>query len=194
MTHDELARRKPLWETLSDLFLDTETRWDLGRFAKACAVSGYDDEALERVFWGEVFPEALHNLLTVAGDWVSVSMNEQELIRRANHPSIPWLSRRAHGWMVEKEWLATRQVTKWFRAVPKEEWDGLQRALDLLGRRYFEDPARESGTASPKFVAPHVERMRAEWPRFEPVLRALRHDEEAPHDACAAAVRALLST
>ena len=61
MTKEELLRRKPVWEAMSDLFLDTETRWSVPYVARRCAESGSDDEELERIFWGEVFPEAIPN-------------------------------------------------------------------------------------------------------------------------------------
>ncbi|MDP2269427.1 MAG: hypothetical protein Q8N23_25120 [Archangium sp.] len=192
MTHDDLLRRRPVWEAMSDLFLDTETRWSVPHVARRCAASGHDDEALERIFWAEVFPEAIHNLLDIAGEWALLKLDEQALINRANHGSIPWLTRRAHGGLVQASWLATRQVTAWLRELSPEERETRVRALDLLGRRYFEDPARESLVASPIRMKEVMGVAREEWVRYEPVCRAmLMGDERA--DACSAAVMKLLS-
>ncbi|HEY1087796.1 MAG TPA: hypothetical protein VGE37_08880 [Archangium sp.] len=191
MTHDELARRKPVWDAMSDLFLDTETRWSVPYVARRCAESTYDDEVLEHVFWGEVFPLAIGNLLDIAGEWAALQLDEEALIKRANHPSIPWLTRRAHGWMVEQSWLAARAVTPWLRGLHEDDRHLTVRALDLLGRRFFEDVGRESLTASQARFDECLEVARKEWVRYEPVCRAMAGKEQDV-EACAAEVRRLL--
>ncbi len=194
MTKDELLRRRPVWDAMSDLFLDTETRWSVPHVARRCAESGYDDEVLERVFWAEVFPEAIGNLTQVAGEWGMLKLEEQALINRANHGSIPWLSRRAHGWMVQDSWLAARKVTEWLRPMGDVERVAHVKALDVLGRRFFEEPERDSlvASAAMKEVASIA---REEWKRYEAVCRAMLGDDEKsmPADACAAAVAKLLA-
>ncbi len=192
MTQAELLRRRPVWEAMSDLFLDTETRWSVPYVARRCAESGYDDEALERIFWAEVFPEAIGNLLDIAGEWGMLKLDEQALINRANHGSIPWLTRRAHGAMVQARWLAARQVTSWLRELRADERETRVRALDLLGRRYFEEPTRESLVASPIRMKEVLGLAREEWVRYEPVCRAMLGEEETSM-ACSAAVMKLLS-
>ena len=82
MTQEELLRRQPLWDSMSDLFLDTENRWFVPRVARSCARSGYDDETLERIFWAEVFPEAIENLRRRAERPVPVASRFNE----------PWLT------------------------------------------------------------------------------------------------------
>ncbi|HEY0880953.1 MAG TPA: hypothetical protein VGD87_05455 [Archangium sp.] len=176
---------------MSDLFLDTETRWSVPYVARRCAESAYDDETLERIFWGEVFPEAIPNLLDIAGEWAMLQLPEAALIKRANHPGIPWLTRRAHGWMVEQSWLAARAVTPWLRGLHEDDRNLLTRALDLLGRRFFEDVGRESLTASPERFDECLEVARKEWVRYEPVCRAMAGKEQDV-GACAAEVRRLL--
>jgi hypothetical protein len=195
MTKEELLRRRPVWEAMGDLFLDTETRWSVPFVARRCAESDYDDETLERIFWAEVFPEAIDNLLQVAGEWGMLSLDEAGLIKRANHGSIPWLTRRAHGWMVQDSWLAARQVTGWLRELPEAERETRVRALDLLGRRYFELPESLSLVATPERMNEVLAIAREEWARYEPVCRAMRGDDEKsmPADGCAAAVRKMLA-
>lgn len=193
MTHDELARRKPVWEAMSDLFLDTETRWAVPWVARQCAVSGYDDETLERIFWAEVFPEAIDNLLSIAGEWAMLQLDEAALVQRVNHPSIPWLQRRAHGWMVEHTWLAAREVTAWLRGLEGEALDRRYHALRMLGHRFFEDPAQPCALARPEQVEPVLDVMREEWARYEPLCRAMYSTDKSPSaDDCARAVRSLL--
>ena len=190
MTQDELLRRRPVWAAMSDLFLDTETRWSVPRVARRCAESGYDDEALERIFWAEVFPEAIGNLTQVAGEWGGLALDEQALINRANHGTIPWLSRRAHGALVQDSWLAARQVTAWLRGLSEQELQARATALDLLGRRYFETPTSVSPVATPERMKSVQGIAREEWARYEPVCRGLGADEA---EARSAAVRVLLN-
>ncbi len=193
MTHEALARRRPLWDAMSDLFLDTEVRWHVPRVARRCVESGYDDETLERIFWAEVFPEAIPNMLQVAGDWIALALDEGALIKRANSGSIPWLTRRAHGRMVQDEWLAVREVTAWLRPLEEPAREVHVRALDLLGRRYFETPGTTSVVATKERVAEVLDVARREWARYEAVCQRMRGEGEPPHDACAAEVRSLLA-
>lgn len=194
MTRDELARRKPVWEAMSDLFLDTETRWAVPYIARRCAESGYDDEALERIFWGEVFPEAIPNLLQVAGEWGLLALDEAALIKRANHHGIPWLARRAHGRLVQDSWLAVRQVTAWLRGLSDDELSSKVSALTLLGHRFFEPPQQSCLMATPERVRLVRELAKVEWVRYEPVCRAMlgAAEKSMPADECAAAVRKML--
>ncbi len=169
MTHDDLERRRPLWDAMSDLFLDTEVRWSLPRLAKRCVESGYDAEALERIFWVEVFPEGIGNLTQVAGEWAALSIDEAALIKRANEGSVPWLKRRAFGWMVAKEWLVVRALTAWLRGDPRGD---LLRALDVLGRAYFDGHvnAEEVEAVRPLLVEA--------WARYEPLCQSMLLDDE----------------
>lgn len=195
MTQDELLRRRPVWEAMSEFFLDTETRWSVPYVARRCAESGYDDEALERIFWGEVFPEAIGNLLAVAGEWGMLKLDEQALIHRVNHHSIPWLTRRAHGWMVQDSWLAARQVTQWLRPLSSEDRVVRVSALDLLGHRFFEKPETELLATTLTRMKEILPIAREEWARYEPICRALlgKDEQSMPADACSAAVRKLLA-
>ena len=80
MTPEDIVRRRPVWAAMSDMFLDTEVRWDVPFVARRCAESGYDDETLERIFWVEVFPEAIGNMLQVAGECAGLTLDEAALI------------------------------------------------------------------------------------------------------------------
>lgn len=168
MTHDELARRRPVWSAMSDLFLDTEVRWFTPRVGLTCAESGYDDETLERIFWAEVFPEAIPNMLTIAGEWGMLELSESALVHRANHPSIPWLTRRAHGDMVTDEWLGARHFTRLFRGVDPAERTPVFKALDALVREYFDPPTQRDLPAAELRA---LERLW--WPRIEPLCAGM---------------------
>ena len=55
----ELSRRREVWHAAADLFLDTETRWELPRIAGVLARSGYAESELERIFQCELVPECV---------------------------------------------------------------------------------------------------------------------------------------
>jgi hypothetical protein len=175
---------------MSNLFLDTEVRRDVPFVARECAESGYDDETLERIFWVEVFPEAIGNMLQVAGEWAMLTLDEAALIRRANAGKMPWLRQRLSGWMVKSEWRSTCAVTQWLRALDEPQRMQFFKALDLCGRIYFETPGtlplgipEERGEVAREMLADA-------WQRYEPFCRAMLVDDEAPtHDERAAAVR-----
>lgn len=64
-----LSLLEPVWSALSDLFLDTETRWFLPRTAWAGARSGLSWQQLDQVYQNQVAPVVAPNLLDIAGDW-----------------------------------------------------------------------------------------------------------------------------
>lgn len=191
MTPEELARRRPVWEAMSDLFLDTEVRWNVPYVARACAESGYDAATLERVFWREVFPEAIGNLLQVAGEWGLLSLPEAALVRRAEADEEPRALRLASGWMVESEWRAALALVPWLGGA-----DALarQKALDVLGWRYFEEPGGKNGLATPARARESAALLREAWARYAPLCETmLIGDERGSHAARVADVEALIS-
>lgn len=80
---EELERRRPVWEALSSVFLDTEIEdeW-LERIAGTLRASGYTASELEAILWGELCPVLYPNLLGVAGEWDGFSMGyvEQQIL------------------------------------------------------------------------------------------------------------------
>jgi hypothetical protein len=67
---EDLARRRPVWEALSDLFLDTELTEAFYRFiARKVVESGYNPEEIRNILWDEVFPVIEFNLRHPAGVW-----------------------------------------------------------------------------------------------------------------------------
>ncbi len=81
----ELERRRPVWEALSRLFLDTELQPDDHRgIARVLAASGYADEELDAILRREVGPVVGANLLSVAGEWAGFDPDwlESEILKR----------------------------------------------------------------------------------------------------------------
>ncbi len=73
---DDLARRKPVWIALSDLWLDTEIQGtDLHRIAEVLRASGYTTDELHGIYLYEVAPMVYHNLRNVAGEWTGFDPN-----------------------------------------------------------------------------------------------------------------------
>jgi hypothetical protein len=73
----ELEKRRPIWEALSELFLDED---DLGweRAANVCARSPYSAPELQCILFREVYPHVAVNL-TVAGPGVWTGFDQQWL-------------------------------------------------------------------------------------------------------------------
>lgn len=69
-TPEELARRRPIWVALSELFLDTELSEATCRaIARDVRASEYSPEEIQRILWDEVYPVLEANLREPAGVW-----------------------------------------------------------------------------------------------------------------------------
>lgn len=79
----DLERRRPVWDAMSDAFLDTETRWAFPRIAKVLVESGYSKEELDAIWRDEIVPECAWNLRQVAGEWAMFVLDEEALAARA---------------------------------------------------------------------------------------------------------------
>ena len=67
---DDIERRLPVWQALSDLFLDTEQQdEDYRHIARALNESRYDKTELRRILDREVAPAFAFNLFDIAGHW-----------------------------------------------------------------------------------------------------------------------------
>lgn len=197
MTPAELAQRRPLWDAMSDLFLDTEVRFFIPSVVRVCATSHYTVEQLERIFWVEVFPLGIGNLLQVAGEWGMLKLDEAALVRRAEAGRSPTVSKLVSGWMVAHEWDGVRTLVEVLRSEPTERWPVLEATWRAFGDRYFEDPGTAlfgaRGEALKKLGEQGVELSR-EWARYAPVAeRMLLSNERPSAPARAAEVIALIS-
>jgi hypothetical protein len=67
---EDVDRRRPVWEALSDLFLDTELNEGYYRHV-ACRIvdSGYTPAEIDEILWKEVFPIIECNLRHPCGEW-----------------------------------------------------------------------------------------------------------------------------
>lgn len=66
----ELEQRRPVWNALSELFLDTELQpYEYQWIAEVLAKSVYTEKELEWILQYEVAPILSANLLSGAGEW-----------------------------------------------------------------------------------------------------------------------------
>ena len=69
LTTKDLEYRRPVWEALSDLFIDTDNSFThVGRIAVLVA-SPYSLDELEQILIDEVYPVCRSNLSSIAGEW-----------------------------------------------------------------------------------------------------------------------------
>ena len=84
----DLANRSPVWEALSDLFLDTDVSLSRAWRASLLAASPYSIDDLERILIDEVYPICKYNLLSGAGEWAwfDQAWLEGRILRRLSLP------------------------------------------------------------------------------------------------------------
>lgn len=75
----ELQRRRPVWEAISAVFLDTEIDDRLREHIVATLLaSGYSERELDHILWAELCPNLYTNLRSLAGEWAGFDMQELE--------------------------------------------------------------------------------------------------------------------
>lgn len=104
---EDISHRRPVWEVMSDLFLDTELQEsDLWRIASTLATSSYSEDELEDIFWGEVYPACICNLRSVAGEWAGINADwiQQRVLANRGKFWLRWSPLQPHRWMVRDDW------------------------------------------------------------------------------------------
>ncbi|WP_456299285.1 DUF7079 family protein [Methylocaldum marinum] len=72
---DDLDHRRPVWDALSSLFLDTDTSLSREWRVKLLASSPYSVEQLEHILVDEVYPICRWNLFSIAGEWAGFDVS-----------------------------------------------------------------------------------------------------------------------
>jgi hypothetical protein len=86
--HKDLEHRRPVWEALSDLFLDADTSltrtWRVGILAE----SSYSLDELQQILVNEVYPVCRSNLFSIAGEWAGFDPEwlQSSILRRLRSP------------------------------------------------------------------------------------------------------------
>jgi hypothetical protein len=72
----DLEHRRPVWEAMSEIFLDTElVESDFDRIVPPIAASPYSLEELDDILWWEVYPVLYTNMLGIAGEWTGFNID-----------------------------------------------------------------------------------------------------------------------
>jgi hypothetical protein len=110
----QIKERLPVWEALSEFFLDTELQPDdYARIAKLLAASAYSEKQIEQILVDEVCPVCRLNLLTVAGEWIGFDrqwLGDTIGGRLGKKPRFRWFFVLRHRWMYGRHWNKVRPM------------------------------------------------------------------------------------
>ena len=109
----EIERRRPVWDSLSSFFLDTELDDEQRRhIAENIVASGYSPPEIQTILWEEIFPVLESNLRNFLGEWDGFDLDwmQQQILsgrfRRTLLKRIVGALPLSPAWMVRKEWRA----------------------------------------------------------------------------------------
>ena len=126
LVEEERVRRRPVWQALSALFLDTETRPFVALSAAACLRSGYSEAELNFIWRSEISPVLAPNLLCAAGEWAGIDQVwlEDKIVhcRRG-------LFDEAARWVNQGHWAEVCRLITWLRPWPVARRESVTRAL-----------------------------------------------------------------
>lgn len=194
MTPEELERRLPVWDAMSDAFLDTETRWGMPRIALVLVQSGYSTEDLEAIWQYEIVPECAWNLFQVAGEWAMFVVDVPALAERAQgkRSLLESLLGIASPAFLGKQWRAILAMREALLALPAGD-----RAARAAMWTAFVHVYIEASLDEIMFLERHLTDLRATgasehelreaFEAVRPTLRGLLVDDERKHEAQSAA-------
>lgn|GEM_PF-532627 len=173
LTDEDLARRRPVWEAMSEVFLDTETRWNFPRIAQVMVASGLAWEELDAIWRDEIYPECQDNLLQVAGEWAVMTLDEPRLIRRAE--AGPYKARRLFyrlsAGAIDTQWEGLGCLYRLLRALPESERGAHVEVWTLLAHPYLD---RELSTVL--FLEEKRDRLAATGWTLERIMETFERD------------------
>lgn len=156
---EDLVNRRPVWEALSALFLDTELDTDVRRrLVRVLASSVYTLDELESILYDEVYPVLIGNLWCMAGEWNGFDLDwlETRLLERLARPKwwprIPrWLQ--MNHWMVREGWQELKTHVQEYRGGLPTKETGLGRAASKVRRIPYDATAPSKAPKLPGFMA-----------------------------------------
>jgi hypothetical protein len=117
-TDAQIEERMPVWDALSDFFLDTELQPDdHERIAKTLAATRYSEKELDGILVHEVCPACKWNMLCVAGEWAGFDrewMKSKMSPRYDKRPLMSFSFR--YRWMYAHHWAKVRSRISELRA------------------------------------------------------------------------------
>lgn len=106
--------RLPVWNVLSEFFIDTELDSDdYKRIAFVLAASKYSLEEMEDILSYEVYPECKGNLLCIAGEWAGFHpdwISKRIGLRKDKRPRLRL--RPLDRWMFKDHWKAVSELVQ----------------------------------------------------------------------------------
>jgi hypothetical protein len=116
---DNLESRRIVWAAFSDLFLDTELDESLyENIARICIESPFSPEECEKIFWNEVYPVCIGNMLVPAGVWEAF---DKEWLEAAIKRHVSTWRFRFFG-----QFLGEHRI---FKSMVKEDWQRVQERI-----------------------------------------------------------------
>jgi hypothetical protein len=106
-----IEERRPVWQALSCLFIDTDTSLLIEHIAATLCASPYSLPELEEILFHEVYPVCQVNLLSAAGEWAGFDQAWLEgriLERLRSTRRLPRLGLRRIAICSTPEWQRTR--------------------------------------------------------------------------------------
>lgn len=84
LSEKEIVERRPVWDALSTLFLDTDTSLLHEYRVSLLLDSPYSLEEIEEILIHEVYPVCRWNLIQIAGEWAGFDLDwlEKRICRR----------------------------------------------------------------------------------------------------------------
>lgn len=107
---DDAGARIPVWNALSDLYLDTDVARSHGHIVRTLVASPYSLEEMHDMLMYDVHPALYRNLMSVAGEWAG--FDEAWLVER-----IATIRR-------QPRWR--RRITHWFARDIGAQWCTLE--------------------------------------------------------------------
>lgn len=110
----QLEERRPVWEALSTMYLDTDVSLSRARRVQVLSASPYSLEEMDAILRKEIHPVCFSNLLQPAGEWVEFdpSRLEQAIRRHRTRWRSRLLARLSlvlPGCFPTEEWTVTRR-------------------------------------------------------------------------------------
>lgn len=113
-TQAQIQERLPVWESLSEFFLDSELQAeDYGRIAKELATTNFSEYEIEEILICEVCPACRSNLLAPAGEWVAFDpewLKKEIAPRIGKRMKLKFLFKLRHSWMYSRHWNKVRKL------------------------------------------------------------------------------------
>lgn len=113
-SESQLDERRPVWEALSMMYLDTDVSLSRAWRVQVLSASPYSLEEMDAILRDEIHPICFANLFQPAGEWAGFDADWLEQAIRDHKNRWParllaMVSRTAPWCFPRDEWMATRQ-------------------------------------------------------------------------------------